>query len=444
MSAKKYLFIPFTIFVTTFLMVHCDDDDPGGMMVDDDEIIISKDVDLNPALVEEGKQTFRFDTFGDESFWTDVLHIDKAVLGAENGGFGPGVSPETALAVGLKVDADALSQEIVDAISAGEVDLSDPKTTIALLQEEAVIGLKGSFNDDGSLVSLGVTCAVCHSTVDDSFAAGIGSRLDGWPNRDLDVGAILNLSDNLEPVAELLTVPEQTLRDILAQWGPGRYNAVVFFDGKATTPSGDIATNLIPAAYGMQGLDLVTYTGWGDLSYWNALVATLEMNGHGPLIDPRLNDPVKYPIAAANDFGNTMDPEDLVTSKLEGLRQYQLSLEPPIPPDGSFDEVAAQIGKDLFEGKGQCSSCHFQEILADNVLHSAEEIGIDDFEASRSPTGMYRTTPLRGLFARMKGGFYHDGRYATLDEVLDHYDDHFNLQLSDQEKSNIVEYLKSI
>ncbi len=434
-----------SILFIALIFIKCDDDTPGGMSMDDDDItVISGDVELNPALVAEGKETFRFDTFGDEAFWSDVLHIDKAILGEELGGFGPGVSPETALAVGLKVDAEALPAELVTAISAGEVDLTDPATTVALLSLDAVVGLKGTFDDDGNLTALGVTCASCHATVDDSFAPGIGRRLDGWANRDLDVGAIVNLSDNVQAVAELLTVPEATLRSILAQWGPGRYNAVVFLDGKATTPDGQIATNLIPAAYGMQGVELVTYTGWGDLTYWNALVATLEMNGHGPLVDPRLDDPVQYPIAAANNFGNTMDPEDRVTDKLEGLAQYQLSLEPPVPPAGSFDEVAALIGKDLFEGKADCSSCHLQEILADNVLHSADEIGIDDFESSRSPTGMYRTTPLRGLFAHMKGGFYHDGRYETLLEVINHYDDHFSLELTEDEKSNLVEYLKSI
>jgi len=420
----------------------CSDDDDGVTVVD--ETIISAKVDLDPMLVAEGKETFRFDTFGDESFWTDVLHIDGAIAGEANGGYGPGVDPETALAVGLKVDAEALPQEVVDAISAGEVDLQDPATTLALLQLDAVVGVKGTFDESGSLEAVGVTCAICHSTVDDSFAPGIGSRLDGWPNRDLNVGAIVSLSNNLQPVADLLTVDEATLRTVLGAWGPGHYNAVVFFDGKATNPEGEVVANLIPAAYGMQGLELTTYTGWGDLNYWNALVATLEMNGHGPLNDPRLDDPVKYPIASANNFGHTNDPEDRVTSKLPGLEHYQLSIDPPTPPAGSFDVAKAELGRAIFEGKAKCSTCHIKDIFADNVLHTPEEIGIDAFEANRSPTGKYRTTPLRGLWARTKGGFYHDGRFATLNDVITHYDNHFNLDLTIEEKGNLAEYLLSI
>jgi cytochrome c5 len=418
------------------ILTQCDNKDEPGAPLD-------KPV-LDPALVADGKDIFRFDTFGDEVFWTDLLHIDKAILGEAIGGFGSGVSPTTALAVGLKVDAEVLPASLVADISAGEVDLNDPATTVALLKLDAVVGLKGSFDVSGKLISLGVTCAVCHSTVDDSFAPGIGKRLDGWANRDLNVGAIISLTDNAKPVADLLKVDEATLRAVLAAWGPGKYDAVLFLDGKAKRPDGTIKPDLIPSAYGMQGIELTTYTGWGDLSYWNNMVAVNEMHGTGNFSDPRINDASKYPIATENGFYNVTVSNDLVTSKLPALREYQLSLDPPAAPASSYDKASADLGKILFTGKANCASCHKAPIFADNVLHTPEEMGIDDFEASRSPTGKYRTTLLRGLFARTKGGFYHDGRFATLNDVVNHYNDHLQLGLTSTEKDNLVEYLKSI
>ncbi|MCB9050506.1 MAG: hypothetical protein H6556_13850 [Lewinellaceae bacterium] len=401
---------------------------------------------LDPVLVAEGKQTFRYDAFGDEAFWSDILHIDQAILGEGNGGYGPGVSPATALSVGLKVDAEALPAEVVDAINTGQIGLEDPATTLELLKLDAVVGVKGNFDSEGMMTSVGITCALCHSTVDDSFSDGIGKRLDGWPNRDLNVGAIISLSDNVEFIAGLLHVEETTTRTVLQGWGPGKFNAGLLIDGKALRPDGSVAANLIPAAYGMQGVHLATYTGWGDMTYWNAFVANLEMHGQGNFFDARLNDAGQFPIAAENNFGNVTNSPDLITPKLPGLQAYQLSLLAPAPPAGSFDEIAAERGRALFEGVAQCSSCHIPPIFTDagQNLHSAQEIGIDDFEASRSPTGLYRTTPLRGLFARTKGGFYHDGRFSTLDDVVEHYDNHFGLQLSPQDKSGLVEYLKSI
>jgi hypothetical protein len=422
------------LIVTT--LTQCDDDDESSPPLDKPE--------LDPALVAEGEEIFRFDTFGDEAFWTDVLHIDKAILGDANGGFGSGVSPATALGVGLKVDAEALPPSLVTSINNGEVDLNDPATTVALLELNAVVGLKGSFDTDGKLISLGVTCAVCHSTVDDSFSPGIGKRLDGWANRDLNVGAILSLSDNLQPVGDLLDVDVATLKTVLAAWGPGKYDAVLFLDGKAQRPDGTIKPDLIPSAYGMQGIELTTYTGWGSLSYWNNMVAVNEMHGIGNFSDPRINDAGKYPVATENGLYNVTVTNDLVTSKLPALREYQLSLDPPVPPAGSYDQASADLGKALFTGKANCASCHKAPIFADNVLHTPEEIGIDNYEASRSPTGKYRTTPLRGLYARAKGGFYHDGRYATLKDVVNHYNDHFQLGLTSTEIDNLAEYLKSI
>ena len=400
----------------------------------------------NPAVVEDGKNIFRFDSFGDEAFWSDLLHIDKAIKGQANGGFGPGVSPKTALAVGLKVDAEALPANIVAGIQSGAVDLNDPKTTIALLKLNAVLGVKGNFSGDGALTSVGITCASCHSTVDNSFAPGIGKRLDGWPNRDLNVGAIISLTDNAQPIANILHVDEATLRSVLGMWGPGKFAAILFMDGKALKPDGTVAANLIPAAFGLRDVSLTTYTGWGDISYWNAFVANLEMHGKGNFSDPRLNNPTKYPIAVENGFYNVMNNPDLISSKLPALRAYQHSIDAPKPPAGSFDVAAAGRGHAIFMSKGKCASCHSPALYKNpaTILHTAEEIGIDDFEAKRSPTGKYRTTPLGGLFARAKGGFFHDGRFATIPDVINHYNSHMHLELTDSEKHDLAEYLKSL
>ena len=398
----------------------------------------------NKSLIEEGKHIFRFDTFGDEDFWSGLLHIDKAILGAANGGFGLGVSPLTALSVGLKVDAGALPPEVVAGINSGDISLSDPMTTVALLKLDAVVGVKGKFNPAGNLVSVGITCASCHSTVDNSFTAGIGKRLDGWPNRDLNVGRIISLTDNAQPIADMLHVSETDLRNVLSLWGPGKFAAVLFMDGKAFRPDGQVAANLIPAAFGLKNIELTTYTGWGDISYWNAFVANLEMHGKGNFSDPRLNDPLKYPIAVENGFYNVVNNPDLITSKLPALKAYQHSLAAPKPPAGSYNVSLAAKGKSIFLTKAQCATCHALPLLADNKLHSASALGIDSFEAMRSPTGKYRTTPLGGLFARTKGGFYHDGRFATLSDVINHYNAHFTLNLTSSEKRELEEYLKSL
>lgn len=398
------------------------------------------------TLVNEGKEIFRFDTFGDEDFWSNLLHIDKAVAGAANGGFGAGVSPKTALAVGLKVDAEALPANVVAGIQSGAVDLDDPATTLALLKLNSVVGVKGTFNENGSLKSIGITCAACHSTVDDSFAPGIGKRLDGWPNRDLNVGTIISLTDNAQPIANMLHVDEQTLRTVLGMWGPGKFGATLFMDGKALQPNGTVAANLIPAAFGLKDVSLTTYTGWGDISYWNAFVANLEMHGKGNFSDARLNDPIKYPIAVENGFFNVTNTPDLITSKLPALKAYQHSIAAPKPPAGSFDVAAAARGKALFINKAQCASCHSPQTYANTttILKTPAEIGIDDFEAKRSPTGKYRTPPLEGLFARAKGGFYHDGRFATIPDVIDHYNNFKSLNLTSSEKQDLAEYLKSL
>ena len=396
------------------------------------------------SLVAQGKEIFRFDDFGDKDFWSGLLHIDKAILGANNGGFGPGVSPAAALAIGLKVDVDALPADVRAGITSGAIKLNDPANTITLLKLNAVVGITSNFSQEGTLQSIGITCASCHSTVDNSFAFGIGKRLDAWPNRDLNVGGIISLTDNALPIANLLHVDEPTLRRVLGEWGPGKFSAILFMDGKAFRPDGKVAANLIPAAFGLKNIDLTTYTGWGSISYWNAFVANLEMHGKGNFSDPRLNVPVKYPIAVENGFYNVTNNPDLITSKLPALREYQHSIAAPKPPAGSYNVAAAGRGKSIFLTKAKCATCHPPPLLADNILHTGAEIGIDDFDAMRSPTGKYRTTPLGGLFTRAKGGFFHDGRFATLSDVINHYDNHFSLNLSGAEKNDLVEYLKSL
>ena len=413
----------------------------------DEQVAVEEEqsgIEKKKSLIAEGKETFRFDTFGDEDFWSGLLHIDKAIAGELNGGFGAGVSPAAALGIGLKVDVDALPAEVRQGIISHSIDLNDPAITLALLKLNSVVGVKGNFNQEGTLQSIGITCAVCHSTVDNSFIDGIGKRLDGWPNRDLDVGGIISLTDNALPIANLLHVSEPTLRNVLDLWGPGKFSAILFMDGQAFNPNnGKVAANLIPAAFGLKNIDLTTYTGWGDISYWNAFVANLEMHGKGNFSDPRLNDP-KYPIAVENGFYNVTNNPDLITSKLPALREYQHSIDAPKPPAGSYDIAAAGRGKGIFLSKAKCASCHSLPLLADNKLHTAAEMGIDDFDAMRSPTGKYRTTPLGGLFTRTKGGFFHDGRFATLSNVINHYNDHFSLNLTASEKHDLEQYLRSL
>ncbi len=397
------------------------------------------------VLLEEGRRIFRFDTFGDEAFWGDTLRLHEAIAGAKNGGVGPGVSPRTALAVGLKVDSDALPKSLIAALKNGQVNLDDPATTLALLKLNAVVGVTGFFND-GKMSSIGIQCALCHSTVDDSLAPGIGKRLDGWPNRDLNVGAIVNLAPNLQPLTDLLGVDDATVRRVLATWGPGKFDAELLMDGKAFQPNGRSAATLLPAAYGLAGVNLHTYGGWGSVTHWNAFVANLEMHGKGTFYDPRLNNPDQFPIAARAGFGNVRNDPDLITAKMPALHFYQLAIPSPEPPKGSFDEAAAERGQELFNGLAQCSRCHVPPIFTEPGwnMHTAEEIGIDDFQANRGPDKRYRTTPLKGVWSRTKGGFYHDGRFATLRDVVEHYDSFLGLRLSEQQKSNLVEYLKSL
>lgn len=415
-------------------------------------------------MVTQGREIFRFDSFGDEQFWSDALQLHKAIEGERFGGIGNGLTPQQALDLGLKVDVEALPGSVVQQLEQGAVDLSDVAVTLALIKQDAVLGVKGTFNSDGSLKSVGLTCALCHSTVNDSLAPGVGERLDGWANHDLNVGAIIALAPNLQPIVDLLRIvhPDITdsqVRDVLQSWGPGKFDAQLLLDGKAFTPEGKPAATLIPDAFGLAGYNQHAWTGdWGTVTYWNAFVAVLELRGVGTFFDPRLDDADKFPIAAAKEFGHiSVDPkEDQVTPKLPALHFFQLALPAPKPKAGvDFDAGAAERGSELFGGKARCGSCHVEPLWTEPGwnLHTPDEMRIDGFQANRAPGDAYKTMNLAGIFVRErglfmrpenKGRFYHDGRFNTLLDVVDSYDARFDLGLSNQEKRDLVEYLKSL
>lgn len=398
-------------------------------------------------MLEEGKQTFRFETFGDEAYWTDALQLNKAIAGEKNGGVGPGLSPKAALAAGLKVDMDVIPADVAAAIKAGKVNLDDPAVTLTLLQLNAVVGVKGTFDDKKNLKAIGLTCASCHSTVDNAFLPGIGHRLDGWANRDLNVGAIVSMAPNLKPLTDALGVDEATVKKVLASWGPGKFDAELNLDGKAFRPDGKPAATLIPEAFGHAGHNLHTWTGgWGDVTYWNAYVANLELNGKGNFYDERFNDAKQYPVAAKAGFGNKRNTDDHITDKLAALQFYQLAIPAPKAPDSMYNKEAAQRGMLVFNGKAKCASCHVPPLFTEPGwnTHKPSDIGIDDFQSNRSPDKTYVTQGLKGLWTHMKGGFYHDGRFATLMDVVNHYNDFKKLALTEAEKKDLVEYLKSL
>jgi hypothetical protein len=408
------------------------------------------------AMIAAGRQTFRFDTFGDEAFWGGQLQLHQAIQGERFGGVGSGVSPKAALDVGLKVDVDALPPNLVDQLKDAQVDLDDPAVTLALLKLNAVVGVTGFFNDQGRLRAVGIQCAVCHSTVDNSLAPGIGHRLDGWANRDLNIGAIIALAPSLQPFTDLLGVDEATVRSVLNSWGPGKFDAELTLDGKAFNPqqvTNGVVTGvnvpgatLLPPAFGLAGVNLHTWTGWGSVTYWNAFVANFAMHGQGTFYDPRLNDAAQFPIAARAGFGNVRNTPDLITPKLAALHFYQLAISAPAPPKGSFNRPAATRGAVVFNGKARCATCHVPPLYTEPGwnMHTGAEIGIDDFQADRAPDRRYRTAPLKGLWTHQKGGFYHDGRFATLRDVVNHYNAFFGLGLTDREITDLIEYLKSL
>lgn len=415
----------FGVLVLVILLTSCNKDDSGFIPVPqpapgEGSLDLPP---LDPELVAQGQDVFRYDTFGNETFWTDVLQMNAVIESA--------VSPATALAVGLKVDASALPEAVVSAIQKGEVDLDDPQTTLVLLQLNAVVGVQGQVSQraDGSLKldRMGITCALCHSTVDDSFAPGIGNRLDGWANRDLNPGLIISLSPALD----------QTSKEIYASWGPGIYDPRFNIDG-LNNPV------VIPPAYGLYGIPKAIFTGDGDVehepvgpvAYWNRYVAVTQMRGHGYFEDPRLNLVVDH-----------RQDDDLVTDKLPALQAYQFSIAAPSPPEDSYDVAAAVRGKLLFSSKAQCATCHSGPLFTDNTidgrLHPQEaSVALDKDYVKRSATKQWRATPLKGLWQHPP--YFHDGSAKSLSGVVERYNQEFSLGLSDSEMNDLTEYLKSI
>ncbi len=368
-------------------------------------------------LVAKGKEIFRYDTFGDETQWTDTLRLHEVIRTA--------VDPTTALSVGLKVDADALPPAVVEGIRNGSIDLKSPDTTVALLKLNAVVGVKGTvetINGHDTLTRVGVTCALCHSTVDNSFAPGIGKRLDGWPNRDLNPGAIIALSPALDAKTKL----------VYNSWGRGKYDPRFNQDGLN-------GPQVIPPAYGLAGLHRITSTGDGeDIAYWNRYVGVTQMGGHGTFTDRRTGVNV------------TNGTDDLITSKLPALQAYQLTLVAPAPPEGSFDAAAAERGKALFNGKGTCVTCHTGSEFTDansrlhpptDVVSEPEPDGAPSY-ASRSATKQYRTAPLHGLWQHAP--YFHNGSAATLEDVARTYNNRRSLGMSENQVADLAQYLKSL
>jgi mono/diheme cytochrome c family protein len=382
----------FAILAATLVIASCQNQGPRGPSATD---------------IAAGKDIFRFNTFGDEKFWTDTLHMNTVVQSA--------VDPTTALSVGLKVDADTLPPAVLQAIQAGQVDMHSPATTVTLLKLGAVVGIKATVDANNNITRLGITCALCHSTVDDRIAAGIGSRHDGWPNRQLNPGAIIALSP-------ALTAAQKAVYN---SWGPGKYDARYNFDGK-NDPT------VIPPAFGLAGVRGETFTSDGaEVKYWNRYVAVTQMHGQGSFSEPRLGI-------------NVQQSPDLVAPLLDRLQAYELSLQPPAPPAASFDAAAAARGDALFEGQAKCATCHTGAIRTDaNVrLHSTTEIPTDPTYALRSATKMWRTTPLRGAWQHPP--YFHDGSAATLADVVERYNSAMALNLTPQQKADLVQYLKSL
>jgi hypothetical protein len=357
-----------------------------------------------------GKAIFRFDTFGDEQLWTDRLRLHEVIESS--------LDPLTALDLGLKVDVDALPEELLRAIEMGAVDLTDPATTLALIRLNAVVGVVGKVETVGGrdrLRQVGITCALCHSTVDDSFVPGIGARLDGWPNGDLDPGRIIALSPAVPP----------EVKAVYNSWGPGKYDPRFNIDGLSTPL-------VLPPAFGLAGVRKETFTGEGPISYWNRYVAVTQMGGHGTFVDPKLGIRI-------------VQTPDLVAPKLAPLRRYQLSLKTPRPPRRSFDREAALRGSFVFHRAGRCATCHIPPLYTDinrGVLHDPSETGMDPAYAARTTTKKYRTTPLRALWQHPP--YFHDGSAATLRDVVEHYNAFLGLGLRERQKRDLVEFLKTL
>ena len=418
MKAKHL--IPLLFLLAAISIQSCRNVDTGYIAPGDGSLNLPP---LDPQLVQQGQQIFRYETFGDESFWTDVLKMNEIIETA--------VSPTTALSVGLKVDATALPPEVVAGIQNGSISLEDPQTTLALIQLNAVVGVKGTVSKrtDGTLKldRMGISCALCHSTVDNSFAPGIGNRLDAHPNRDLNPGLIISLSNALN----------QAQKDVYASWGPGKYDARFNHDG-LNNPT------VIPPAFGLYGIPKAIFTGDGDVehepagpvAYWNRYVAVTQMHGHGYFADARLNWTVDH-----------REGDDLVTNKLPALQAYQYSIAAPVPPANSFDATAASRGKILFSGKAQCATCHngplFTDVTNGGMLHPQDaSVATDKEYVKRSATKQWRVTPLKGIWQHPP--YFHDGSAPTLADVVAKYNQVRDLKLNTAEKSDLTEYLKSL
>ncbi len=418
---KRKFIIPALLLIAAFGLFSCNKKDIGHLPPGDGDLNLPP---LDPQLVAEGQQVFRYETFGDETFWTDVLQMNKVIE--------TGVSPKTALAVGLKVDATALPAAVVAGIQDGSISLDDPQSTLALISLNAVLGVKGTVSTgaDGKLHldRMGITCALCHSTVDNSFAPGIGNRLDAWPNRDLNPGLIISLSPALD----------QATKAVYASWKPGIYDPRFNHDG-LNNPV------VIPPAYGLYGIPKAIFTGDGDVqhepagpvAYWNRYVAVTQMHGHGYFADPRLD----------NWVVDHREGDDLVTDKLPALQAYQYSIKAPAPPANSFDATAAARGKVLFASKAKCATCHsgplFTDVINGGKLHpQSASVAVDKDYVKRSATKQWRVTPLKGIWQHPP--YFHDGSAKTLGDVVSRYNQVNNLKLTDAEKSDLTEYLKSL
>jgi hypothetical protein len=381
---------------------------------------ISDSGSVQAADPHDGRAIFRFDTFGDEQLWTDALRLHEVI---------ESVTPAQALSLGLKVDAEALPPSVTQALATRQLDVNDPAVTLRLLELNAVVGVVGKVTGHRRLRSVGITCAFCHSTVDDSLEPGIGRRLDGWPNRDLRVGAIAALSPGLS----------DAVKNEIQDWPPGTYDPRHhMFDGSTLTIlNASSLPVVIPPIYGLSGVPFEIYTGDGPISYWNSYVGVTQMGGHGSFSDARIGVEVRQ-------------KPDRVTPKLPALLAYQLSLAAPPPPAGSFDAAAAARGQIVFNDVAQCGTCHIAPTYTDvssgapgvPFLHDPLEVGADAAYADRSATGMYRTTPLRALWQHPP--YFHDGSAADLPAVVNHYVDALPLTLTEAEKADLVEFLKSL
>ena len=365
-------------------------------------------------LERQGREIFRDDTFGNERYWTDTAKLNEVVQ--------EDIQPLEALSLGLKVDMDRLNLFkflIHNPFSTGG--------TKELLRQNAVVGVRAEVKD-GKITRIGITCALCHSTVDNALLPGIGHRMDGAPNNDLKVGQIL---------AKLASFSEDQ-KVILRSWPKGMYDPRFNFDGKSTPL-------VLPPAHGLDQVENETFTAEGPLSYWNAYVAVTQMHGHGNFSDPRLGV-------------NIVKSPDMVTPKLKALAAYQHALAPPPPPGAHVNNRSARRGKVVFDAN--CGRCHVGGNLTDNnegaipdvegeprprssgKLHDPSETGMSAAYAERTTTKKYRTTPLRGLWQHPP--YFHDGSARTLGDVVDHYDRVLKLNLSGGQKRDLREYLKSL